>query len=127
MRRVDGYDVDAFVQNITAEKPRRNAMANTYNRINQRIDITGIGGTNGQSVWEYYDEVDKITRGDPSINPHLHLESTNRGWVTGSHYYHVHDYVAIYDNSGNNIAIIIIIIIKNELLTFFLIHQGQFS
>ena len=64
MLRVDSYDVDTFIQNITAEKAcsKQNVMVNTYNSINQHIGIIGIGGTNGQSAWEYYDEVEKITR-----------------------------------------------------------------
>ena len=103
MLGVNGYDVDAFIENITAEKARSkwNSMVNTYNRINQHIGISGIGGMDGQSAWEYYDEVEKITRDDPSINPVVHLESMDMG-VTGSHYYRLRDSVPVNNINDNN-------------------------
>ena len=100
MLSVDGYDVDVFIENITAERTHSkwNSMVNTYNYINQHVGISGIGGTNGQSAWEYYDEVEKIMRDDPSINPLPHLKLMDRG-VTGSHYYHLQDSLAFDDNN----------------------------
>ena len=100
MLGVGGYNVDTFIENITTEKThsKQNSMVNTYNHINQHIGISGIGGTNGQSAWEYYDEVEKITHDDPSINPLIHLESMDRG-VIGSYYYHLQDSLAFDDNN----------------------------
>ena len=39
-------------------------MVNTYNCINQYVGISRIGGMNGQSACEYYDEVEKIPHDD---------------------------------------------------------------
>ncbi|KAI7856958.1 hypothetical protein BDC45DRAFT_567010 [Circinella umbellata] len=64
-----------------------NLMVDTYLQIKRHVDIVGVGDSRGQRVWEFYDEIDEITRDDSSINPRVIIESMDRG-ATGAHFYY---------------------------------------
>ncbi|KAG2225035.1 hypothetical protein INT45_003235 [Circinella minor] len=98
--RVGTDDVKAFLEKMTAKEVHRqwNLMVDTYLQIKQHVGIVGVGDSRGQRVWEFYDEIDKITRDDSSINPRVIIESMDRG-ATGAHFYYNRDSPPIDDNS----------------------------
>ncbi|KAI8136426.1 hypothetical protein BJV82DRAFT_676557 [Fennellomyces sp. T-0311] len=70
-----------FLQAIDMNKVRSKwkELKSTYTTIRNWFGLTSIGGTDPRIIWEYYNDIGKITRDDPSIHSKISIESMDIG------------------------------------------------